>query len=429
MPNNNPFGDVMTDPWGISYTTTTVPLEPSSDEELACYSCGRNDSETWYTTSRGKLCDDCGRICDGCDNPFNIESGSPHAYIDDEIFCYRCTRADFFMCYHCDSWDQTDNSRETIQGTTICSNCCDSDFYYCEYCENYIPDHWSHDDCGTEGLVHDYSYKPVPVFHHTQDEWDNAKIIFEDANSVMRRYKQIAYLGFELEVECSGDRNDFRNGVNMLKDMEDIWYLKSDSSLNYGFELVSHPMTLTWAMDNLDFNLLANLKSHKFNAWHTDTAGLHVHVSRDGFESESHQARFVHFIMRNEQFLSWLAGRSSSRWASFNREHTHNLKHKLRNRGASDRYFAVNLQNSGTLEIRIFRSSYKPERIQMALQLVDAIVKYTQKLSVSEMVNGKGFTAGSFITWVSEDSRYAVLSDYITRWIEPFESGSQQIGE
>lgn len=410
----------------------TVLNDVSDDTEVtSCYHCARTDSECWYTTSRGKLCDDCGRICNNCDNTFNVESGSPHAYYNDELYCYRCTRQHFFECPDCGEWELDDNGTFVPNhDREVCEGCLSEHYWYCDDCDQYIPERWDHDECRTRNSnINDYSYKPRPIFYHTQDEFDRARSILEDTNSVMRRYKKIAYLGFELEVECKGDRNDFRCGADSFGNDERVWYLKTDGSLNYGFEVVSHPMTLAWAMENLEFNTIANLADYNFDAWDTDTAGLHVHVSRDGFESESHQARFVHFIMRNEEFLSWLAGRSASRWASFNPDHRKDLKTKLRNRNASDRYFAVNLQNSGTLEVRIFRASLKPDRIKMALQLVDAIVNYTEKLSVSEMVNGKGFSAASFITWVSADSRYAVLSDYITRWLEPFESGSQQIGE
>jgi hypothetical protein len=408
-----------------------VSVDVDSDEPIVCYHCSNSNSETWYTTTRGKLCEDCGRICDNCDSPFNSESGSPHAYYNGEIYCYRCTRTSFFECPICNEWELNDNGNGVPNHSLmVCESCLESNYFFCDDCDEWIPDHWDHDECRSRNAnINDYSYKPKPIFYHTEDEFDKAKSILEDTNSVMRRYKKIAYLGFELEVECNGDRNDFKGGADSLGRDERIWYLKSDGSLNYGFEIVSHPMTLAWAMDNLNLDPIVGLSDFNFEAWNASTAGFHVHVSRDGFESESHQARFVHFIMRNEEFLSWLAGRSASRWASFNPDHRKNLKNKLRNRSASDRYFAVNLQNTGTLEVRIFRASLKPERIKMALQLVDAIVNYTEKLSVSEMVNGKGFSAASFITWVSADSRYAVLTDYITRWLEPFESGSQQIGE
>ena len=398
-------------------------------EQHTCYHCNCTESEIWYSSSRGKLCEGCGSICPDCDGVFNLQSGAPHAYWSDEFHCYRCARQNFFMCPDCDEWERDSyGTHVPNHDGYVCEGCLNNNYWWCDDCDTYVPEHWDHDGCGMSDLIHDYSYKPMPIFHHTDSEYQNAKSILEDTNSVMRKYKQIAYLGFELEVECLGDRNSYRDGARLF-DNSNIWYLKSDGSLNYGFEIVSHPMTLDWAMANLDWDTIDRLGDMSFAGWEAGSAGLHVHVSRDGFASESHQAKFVHFIMRNEPFLSWLAGRSNSRWASFNPDHRKNLKNKLRNSGMSERYFAVNLQNSGTLEVRIFRASLKPQRVQMALQLVDAIVKYTQTLSVSEMVNGKGFNASSFITWVSADSRYAVLSDYITRWLEPFESGSQQIGE
>jgi hypothetical protein len=267
------------------------------------------------------------------------------------------------------------------------------------------------------------------VFHSLPDEVDNASAIEHEYQGYMRRFLKIPYMGFELEVECQGDRLDYRKGAEIMSDVDEV-YLKTDGSLNYGFEIVTHPMTLGYAMNNGNlWRSIEKLQGYSFAGWETDTAGLHVHVSRDGFASEVHQAKFVHFFHRNEDFLSWLAGRSGSRWASYEKEHLRNLRNKLRRTHGSERYMAVNLNNSGTLEVRIFRSSLRPERVQMALQLVDAVVNYTEKLSANQMVMGNAFHAEAFIQWVSEHSQYAILADYLNRWVEPFSSGLPQIGE
>ena len=408
-------------------------LDEQVVESFDCGGCHNTfEGEPAGNLNAGPMCEDCLRVCPDCDSEFNLNSGAAHAFNGDEFICGRCTRMNYIWCSECEEYA---NEHDTLYvawvGERVCESCINDNFHNCQYCDTLVRDgDYDHEDeCGSNNLVHDYSYKPDPIFYHTQDEFDNARTVLQDNSAVLRKYRKIPYLGFELEVECEGDREDYRAGAHEFKDNEDLIYLKNDGSLNYGFEIVTHPMTLDWAMENFPWDKFSILKNTNFDAWDTSTAGLHVHVSRDGFESESHQARFVHFFMRNEKFLTWLAGRSGSRWAQFDKQHMVNLRQKLRNRAGSERYMAVNLQNSGTLEVRIFRASLNPLRVQMALQLVDAVVNYTEKLSVNEMVIGNAFNADTFAKWVSEHPRYSILNEYLFRWTEPFEHGLTQIGE
>lgn len=404
--------------------------EQETTPAFVCIGCRLAfEGEPSAELNAGTVCEDCHGVCMQCEGSYNRQSGAFHAHNDNGEACASCTRNYFTMCNVCEEWEHNDNTVYVDgYGERVCEACLSDRFWYCDDCDRYIYDSWDHDECGMDGLVRDYSYKPTPIFNHTQQEFDNAKSILQDTENVMRKYRKIPYLGFELEVECTGGRDTYREGAKLYED-SDIVYLKTDGSLNYGFEMVSHPMTLDWAMENFPWDSLAMLEAKGFEAWTTSTAGIHVHVSRDGFESESHQAKFVHFFIRNEAFLSWLAGRSNSRWAKFDPEHTKGIKDKLRRRRDSDRYMAVNLLNSGTLEVRIFRASLKPERLQMNLQLVDAVVRYTERLTTLEMVQGQGFSSESFMRWINGQPRYEQLNDYLMRWVEPFTVGAEQIGE
>lgn len=408
--------------------------EVDEPAEFLCAGCHSTIAgEPSATLNVGTVCEDCHGTCMDCSTDFNMNSGSPHASTDDGYACGRCTRNNWMYCAHCSDWASNDSGAYVQYLGSVCEYCRDNAFTWCEGCDEYREqDDYDHfDNCNTSGLVHDYSYRPTPGFHHTLIEYDNARIIEQESQDTLRKYRKIAYMGFELEVECESDRNSYRNGAESFGSISEV-YLKGDGSLNYGFEIVTHPMTLDYAMGGLAqplWDTIEALGSKGFSAWETSTAGLHVHVSRDGFACESHQARFVHFVHRNEEFLSWLAGRGKSRWASYSKEQLQNLRGKLRRQYNSERYMAVNLNNSGTLEVRIFRASTEPLRIKMALQLVDAIVNYTEKLSANQMVLGKAFSSESFIQWVSPQARYAILTDYLTRWVEPFQSGLPQIGE
>ena len=53
------------------------------------------------------------------------------------------------------------------------------------------------------------------------------------------------------------------------------------------------------------------------------------------------------------------------------------------------RYQAVNLKNSSTIEIRIFRGTLKTNTILATLQLVDCLCAYCEVHSVADCANAK----------------------------------------
>jgi hypothetical protein len=410
--------------------------EPPLEIVIECWGCGLDitDSE-YHRLSRGPVCNDCIGECGNCGNAFNRNSGSEHANVGLEIMCNRCTRNDYRWCDGCQEWTHLDDYRY-IECESIyrCQYCTDNNYVYCQDCDQYHCDEcYSQCESGIGRSVHDYSYRPTPLFHALDGEIENAPRVTHEINKVSRTYAKVPFMGLEVEVECRGGSSTYRQGAELLgehPDFRDLVYLKTDGSLQYGFEIVTHPMTLGWAMQNFPWRGFAELSHLGFDAWDTNTCGLHIHVSRDGFQSESHQARFVHFIVRNAAFMEFLAGRSNSRWSSFDRSQLRDIKEKVRRACNSDRYLAVNLQNQSTLEVRIFRSSLNTARIKMCMQLVHAVIRYTDNLTARDFVQGKAFTDGAFVEWIKQNTdTYSILAEYLKEWYVPFLNGSHEIGE
>jgi len=407
-------------------------LDDDSVPELRdCIGCSRTIdefTELGFEGTRGPVCENCSATCEDCGNQFNEQSGSTHAADGSgNVYCYRCTRDNWFICNHCSDWAAVDSSSHTSGGYSVCESCRDQYYHFCDNCEEYIDDDYSGEhasNCYDNGEIHHYDYRPDPIFMHTVEDFDNAPLRSMANDTIIRKYRQIAYMGFELELEYLGEgQYTFSNGVEMC-DIHNVTYLKNDGSLNHGFEMVSHPMTLGWAMENFPFEAIEHLNDGSFGGWNADTAGLHIHVSRDGFSGISHQARFVHLITRNKHLFETLAGRSSSRWARFDNDNLRNISRKLRRTEHCERYLAVNVQNRATLEVRIFQSSLKAERLKMCLQLVDASVKYTENLSCNDMIMGKALSSKSFIAWVASRPEYEILNSYLDKF-----SLTGQVGE
>jgi hypothetical protein len=164
---------------------------------------------------------------------------------------------------------------------------------------------------------------------------------------------------------------------------------------------------------------LRNRSGIRVKAWDASTTGLHIHISRAGFNGGSHMHRFLRLVYDNQTLYEAIAGRSSSRWAKFDDANTdylsrdedgnrewksrRNLKNKLDNSRNSDRYSAVNTQNNATLEMRIFRSSVNSETVKSFIDLAHASVEYTRGMSVRDVRQG-ALSSSNFTQYMQDNA-------------------------
>lgn len=141
--------------------------------------------------------------------------------------------------------------------------------------------HARHED---ECVIHNYSYKPEPIFYGQG-----------------RRY-----FGVELEIDGAGERN--RNASQILSVAnggEERAYVKRDNSLRAGFELVTHPMSLSYHLNQMPWEeMLSKARQLGYLSHQSGTCGLHVHVNRDAFgDTEEAQdeviARILYFFEKH----------------------------------------------------------------------------------------------------------------------------------
>lgn len=203
--------------------------------------------------------------------------------------------------------------------------------------------------------IHDYSYKPKPVFFCEKDE------------------KTKLFFGIELETE-KGDSSSLNNLENKF------FYLKEDSSLNNGFELVTHPLSQAWIVKNQHKIkiILDTLKNATAKSYNTSTCGMHVHVSKNAI-SLLQLVKIVKFFIEQKNFILKLSQRKAAnlqRWASldFSNKFVKYVKEKN-----SSRYVAINLQNQNTIEFRIFRGTLKFESFMKNLEFLFSLLDFTRE--------------------------------------------------
>ena len=275
-----------------------------------------------------------------------------------------------------------------------CEYCHDNNVYTCDECCVEYWDGDGHECEEDESVIHNYSYRPTPYFFG----------------------KGQYYLGFELEVEA---RNESRYaGAEIAQDaLGSHAYMKDDGSLSDGFEIVTHPHTLSDYQTNFNWEFASKLKREGFRSWNTDTCGLHVHVSRTAFGTgespwgrsdreqlilrrQSHELRFMKLIYDNQRQVERIAGRAGNQYATFQDRGKLVPKVKFGNQ-SSGRYSAINSENDATLEVRVFKGSLRKERVLSALEFVTASVEYTRDLKVTS--KNQALSWLRFTAYVSEN--------------------------
>ena len=305
---------------------------------------------------------------------------------DGNIYCQSCLDDRTFICDCCGEREYNDE-RETDGRISICQRCYDNYYTRCEGCNclvyndsaYYLSDDDDYAYCHecytekTERAIREYSYKPDPIFYG----------------------EGTRFMGVELEVDEGGHSNDNAEEVFKIANSEkEHLYIKSDGSINSGFEIVTHPMSLDYHKNQMPWQaVMEKLIDMGYLSHKTSTCGLHVHVNRNSLgenctEQENAVARILYFVEHNWDEMLRFSRRTESamqRWAARYgtkgdpKEHIDNAKKDY------SRYRCINIQNYYTIEFRLFRGTLKYSTFIATLQLVNEICNVAVSLSDDEM--------------------------------------------
>lgn len=248
-----------------------------------------------------------------------------------------------------------------------------------------------------------YSYKPDPEFRPAPNPNTNE-----------------LYMGMEIEVATVGAGyakiNKWINGLN------DLFYVKSDSSVDYGMEVVTHPFTYEWAENYFPYEVFDDLlKIPEVLASHP-SAGTHVHLSKRAF-STSHLWKFMLFHLENTKFVGLVGGRGDSAgYGSLTSADARNLRRNItqaaKEKGtfnlptAVSRSSGINLQPENSIELRYFAGDATPVGIQKNQQWVQCVYDFTQEVKAADALKGALGDPGYFLGYL-EDQDYPELQEFI----------------
>ena len=355
----------------------------TADGRIICYDCYCED----YFT-----CENCGKIhfIGDC-----IETSDSHRY-----FCVDCANFELYRCDDCDDWyEYTHNIFETTDGRSICYHCRDSyifcddcgglfyedDIEYCEddgnyYCNNCLDSHIN-------------SNNSIKSYHAHKNTFEKRK--------TEKEAKTPLYFGFELEVEKSNYNATYTDDMAEIIDniMQGDVVFEHDGSLSDGFEIISQPVTLKYIYKNKDKieKMLKALVENGYISHNSEHCGLHIHLSRDYFTpNEIDKLQLIIEKFKKELIIFSRRGSSQQlHWAKFITDSVNDNGEKLnvdyikKYKNKYDRYYALNLSNSSTIEFRLLRGTLKYNTFMASFELLNNMSKIAKNTSAKNIDNLK----------------------------------------
>ena len=323
-------------------------------------------------TEEWAVCAHCGQIIEpGDENIFYNNNTDDRVYICPECYddgyraCYECGEVHRWMSAHPEDCDEY-----------ICEACYDDMFVRCDRCGDDIRHDDAYWDSGEEAYfcrdcydeytrsrVRGYHNSPVRYSHYTTDP---------DA----------IYYGVELEMGNTDSRSCSEASVQIDENFHDIFHMEHDCSIReHGFETISIPLTWeVWQEKHRMMNRLYDIFSN-YGLENDDSCGYHIHVSRGALTSlqwkgiswflYKHQAVWEEIAQREEvrQFCKYAPD-------GFYEGDSYGRFDELTD--SWDRYRAVNMCNSRTIEFRIFASVDTSRQFYRALDIVHFLVEWVK---------------------------------------------------
>jgi len=341
-----------------------------------CDYCGEyhyGDRMTWLEDAERYVCEDCfeehAYVCDYCGNYYE-RGNDEYCTEEGHIYCNSCGCDHAIYCDECDTYHDADFVEYNEE----------DDRYYCRNCLEELHRDLNFDTSGsdvigtieeTEGIsgaingYHAYNRG----FIKRQLDGENTKF----------------YAGVELEIVNEGYSVDLNKAATYVrKNLNCV--VAHDSSLSNGFEVISDPQTFAYWMSrkNKIAAVFKELTDNGFISDKSDCCGLHIHVSRDYIgettaEQKETIARLELIIENFKDELKLFSRRRDYHYCQFLSDisrielSTDDIKRKKDNAG--ERYQVINVNNSKTIEFRLFKGTLNITSFYAALQLVYNLIE------------------------------------------------------
>lgn len=392
---------------------TEAPPETEVDEvvEITCDRC-----ETIYLLA--------GITWEGLEDVTVYEDSDDYSNVYENL-CQPCI-ANLANCYYCGvlvepgaNYHEFINDAGYTDGVTCCDVCfCDS-FYFCDYCGNWGTT-WNSE---WERCEHCMDHVEPSETTHYINSWNFKPNEFRFWPIDRLPNKRGLFMGMELEVSFKRDNPSYVAAAWGPRLDPEFWYIKSDSSVYAGWELVTHPFDPWWGVEEFPFDTLEELTT-VYEAYPKHrTCGTHIHLNKSAF-TDAHLWKLFQVHQRQSNFCGMVGGRGTDN--SFGR--FDNLE-VMRQQGITfirslkeggvrqfDRYSAINPINNDTLELRYPEGDVTPKGVKKHIEWVMALWDFTKYIKVEDIKKGVLDDPGYLLGWiVDRKDQYPTLEAYVSK--------------
>lgn len=212
---------------------------------------------------------------------------------------------------------------------------------------------------------------------------------------------KVLHIGAEIEIEGTRDFNIDASeereriggalGAACIDNVySPLFEFETDASINYGVECISRPLTFDGWKKNADGVAALYKKAHELGGEFDIKNGLHFHVDRDFFYSESEEKRHGALV-----FMELLIYKYWDFFASISRRHANEFYYARKKDGVegvitatrrvrdTGHTYAINAEGEYTVEFRFFGGSISNEReFFAALDIVQAVARWAKNANV-----------------------------------------------
>jgi hypothetical protein len=259
---------------------------------------------------------------------------------------FYCEVSDKFYCH------RNYGEGKTVGGLIICTDIASEyEYYWSERYEAYSndPDDYRDED--------EHEYDGIPSYHCAERLWD-----YKIPNRSSR-----AFYGFELELNFSASGRCWKE---MFSSREQNMHFcaEADSSLqdDFGMEVISRPFSIDElrADDNQLKTKLKQLRPYILDDGDEDY-GVHITTNWQRL-TEDHRRRLVDFVFDTKSMTIFVARRENKKYAPF--EDKYDLVH----------HCALHRRDNGSVEFRIFRSTYDWDMLMSYVDYIEAATEWTR---------------------------------------------------
>ena len=387
------------------------PTDSARDapEVFACDCCGTEHSadELTETADGEQVCEECldnyYSQCDRCGAWVPTDELEP-VYRDEfrqpleGLWCPDCIEEHAQTCDECGqhfiiTYIDGVYSQAHGHNVNICMNCADGRYVVCENCGEVVDiDYVTYVDVDDAWCCHGCAPETSSEYVDCYGSTYATTFLALDSEKATRA--SVPFLGIELETDCDGC---FDGAASYLHGLFGSWAdLKEDTSIgDSGIEIAAQPQTPRFALVGyLWHDALSELSRMGATSHDAGTCGLHVHIDRTFLNApymactldrlfQTHRKEWIAFSRRTPGQLE-----TYSKFGVVEYGGTLTPKQKReawdKEKRRFDRYQVVNLSNSETIEVRLWRGTLRERTFRATIEATAALAYLAHDLSETE---------------------------------------------